>query len=156
MKQALLIIDVQPCFSPPQWQVAQIARLARTMHSVATVERHDEAVTPFWRQLGWKPAAADDPLVPADRVFVKHGDLPQRELVGHLRSAGIERVLVCGLQEDTCCLAAGFMLFGAGLHPTLLTWLTVGSSLDRSANLGASLRRRHFGAGNVLHGAEEL
>jgi nicotinamidase-related amidase len=65
-------------------------------------------------------------------------------------------VLVCGIQADTCCLAAGFMLFDAGLHPTLLAWLTVGSSLDRSAALGARLWRHHFGAHSVLDHAAQL
>jgi nicotinamidase-related amidase len=52
MEQALLIVDVQPCFDPPQWQIDGITDLAPTMHSIATVERHDESVTPFWQQLG--------------------------------------------------------------------------------------------------------
>jgi nicotinamidase-related amidase len=156
MKQALLIIDVQPCFNPPEWQVEGISRLVPTMHSVATVERHDEAVTPFERQLGWKPAPADDPLVQTDKVFVKHGYLPPPALIGYLKSMRFERVLVCGIQADTCCLAAGFMLFDAGLHPTLLKWLTVGSSLDRSATLGAKLWKHHFGAASVLNSADEL
>lgn len=156
MKQALLIVDVQPCFNPPEWQVEGISQLAPTMHSVATVERHDEAVTPFERQLGWKPAPADEPLIPTNKVFVKHGYLPPSELIGYLKSMSFERVLVCGIQADTCCLAAGFMLFDAGLHPTMLKWLTVGSSLDRSAGLGATLWEHHFGAASVLHSADQL
>jgi len=43
-------------------------------------------------------------------------------------------------------LAAGFALFDAGLQPTLLRWLTVGSSLDRSGELGARLWQHHFGS----------
>jgi nicotinamidase-related amidase len=58
----------------------------------------------------------------------------------------VDRVLVCGMQADTCVLAAGFALFDAGLHPTLLKWLTVGSSVDRSGDLGARLWRHHFGS----------
>lgn len=46
---------------------------------------------------------------------------------------------VCGIHAYGCCLAAGFMLFDASLHPTLHKWLTVGSSLDWSATLGAQL-----------------
>ncbi|MGG2477835.1 hydrolase, partial [Rhizobium sp. BR5] len=61
-------------------------------------------------------------------------------------SLKLDRVLVCGIQADTCVLAAGFALFDAGLHPTLLPWLTVGSSLDRSGELGAKLWKHHFGA----------
>ena len=38
------------------------------------------------------------------------------------------------------------MLFDAGLHPTLLKWSSVGSSLDRSANLRADLWQHHFGS----------
>ena len=72
--------------------------------------------------------------------------LPPPDLIPHLSSLDVERVLVCGLQTDTCVLAAGFALFDAGLHPTLLSWLTVGSSLDRSGELGARLWRHHFGS----------
>ena len=154
MRQALLIVDVQPSFSPPDRLVRAISALAATMPSVATVERHDEAVTPFARQLGWVPGAADDSLVAADRVFVKHGYLPPPGLIAHLRGLEVERVLVCGIQTDTCVLAAGFSLFDAGLRPTLLRWLTMGSSLDRSGGLGVRLWRHHFGA--VLDGPEEL
>lgn len=156
MKQALLIVDVQRCFDPPAWQVEGIARLAATMYAIATVERHDESVTPFWRQLGWKPSAQDEPLVRAHRLFVKHGYLPPPELVDHLRAEQVERVLVCGIQAETCCLAAGFMLFDAGLHPTMLKWLTIGSSLDRSGDLGARLWRHHFGKDSVLPSADAL
>jgi len=53
-------------------------------------------------------------------------------------------VLVCGLQTETCCLAVGFVLFDAGLQPTLLTDPTVGSSLDCSGGLGVKLWKHHF------------
>lgn len=156
MKQALLIIDVQPCFNPPEWQLDAIAQLVSKMHSIATVERHDEASTPFWKQLGWKPAPDDDPLIITNKVFVKHGYMPPVELIHYLKDAGVEQALVCGIQADTCCLAAGFLLFDAGLHPTMLKWLTVGSSLDRSADLGAKLSRHHFGENSVIESAEDL
>ncbi len=154
MKQALYIVDVQPSFNPPASLVAEISALAKTMPSIATVERHDEGVTPFERQLGWKPGRDDVSLVPADRIFIKHGYAPPREVIDYLLSLKLDRVLVCGIQADTCVLAAGFVLFDAGLHPTLLPWLTVGSSLDRSGELGAKLWKHHFGA--VLTGPQEL
>jgi nicotinamidase-related amidase len=135
---------VQPSFSPPGWLVNGIGALISTMPSVATVERHDEARTPFRRQLGWAPGASDESLVPADRVFVKHGYLPPPEAIEHLAALRPSRVLVCGLQADTCVLAAGFALFDAGLQPTLLTDLVVGSSVDRSGELGGRLWRHHF------------
>ncbi|MDI7864795.1 isochorismatase family protein [Rhizobiaceae bacterium n13] len=146
MRQALLIVDVQPSFSPPQWLIDGVTRLVGTMPSVATVERHDESRTPFRRQIGWAPGLDDESLVPADRIFVKHGYSPSPETIEHLADLKPERVLVCGIQTDTCVLAAGFALFDAGLHPTLLADLTVGSSLDRSGALGVSLWRHHFGA----------
>jgi nicotinamidase-related amidase len=145
MRQVLLIIDVQPSFNPPQWLVDGIASLIGRMPSVASVERHDESVTPFQRQLGWQPAAHDQSLVAADRIFIKHGYAPTAEMLGYLRQLNPERVLVCGIQTDTCVLAAGFALFDAGLQPTLISDLTVGSSLDRSGQLGVSLWRHHFG-----------
>jgi nicotinamidase-related amidase len=145
MNQALLVVDVQPSFPVPDRMVAEINELAGKLHSVATIERHNEAVTPFVRQLGWKPGADDKSLVRVDHNFVKHGYLPPVDLIEHLKHLAIERVLVCGVQAETCCLAAGFMLFDAGLHPTLLQWLSVGSSLDPTGSLGAALWRHHFG-----------
>ncbi|HEF4758870.1 TPA: cysteine hydrolase family protein [Pseudomonas putida] len=145
MNQALLIIDVQPCFAPPQWLINGINKLIGTLPSVATVERHDEAKTPFQRQLGWHPAPDDDSLIEADKVFIKHGYAPTPETIEYLKSLNLDRVLVCGLQTETCCLAAGFALFDAGLQPTLITDLTVGSSLDRSGELGVRLWVHHFG-----------
>jgi nicotinamidase-related amidase len=61
-----------------------------------------------------------------------------------LKSLKVDRVLVCGVQTETCCLAAGFALFDAGLQPTLITDLTVGSSLDRTGGLGIRLWQHHF------------
>jgi nicotinamidase-related amidase len=144
MRQALLIIDVQPCFSPPQWLIDGIQSLIGKLPSVATVERHDETRTPFQRQLGWHPAADDDSLIAADRIFIKYGYAPSPDTIEYLKSLNLDRVLVCGLQTETCCLAAGFALFDAGLQPTLLTDLTVGSSLDRSGGLGVRLWEHHF------------
>ena len=144
MRQALLIIDVQPSFNPPPWLIDGIQALIGTLPSVATVERHDESRTPFQRQLGWHPAPDDNSLIAADRVFIKHGYAPSLETIDYLKSLNPDRVLVCGLQTETCCLAAGFALFDAGLQPTLLTDLTVGSSLDRSGGLGVKLWEHHF------------
>jgi nicotinamidase-related amidase len=153
-KLALFVVDVQPSFPMPSDLVVRIRDLSQHLYTVATVERHDETVTPFERQLGWKPGVDDESLVPANRLFIKHGYLPPVAAIDHLKSLGVERVLVCGIQADTCCLAAGFMLFDAGLQPTLLKWLSVGSSLDRTATLGAQLWQHHFG--RVLHHAHEL
>ncbi|KJZ63679.1 isochorismatase family protein [Pseudomonas fluorescens] len=144
MRQALLIIDVQPGFAPPQWLIEGIQTLIGTLPSVATVERHDESKTPFQKQLGWHPAPDDDSLIQADRIFIKHGYAPSPETIDYLKSLKVDRVLVCGLQTETCCLAAGFALFDAGLQPTLITDLTVGSSLDRTGELGVRLWKHHF------------
>lgn len=146
MKQVLLIVDVQPSFPMPMEVLHGIRKLSAILPSVATVERHDESVTPFEGQLGWKPGKADQSLISANRVFIKHGYLPPAAAIEYLRSLRMDRILVCGTQADTCVLAAGFALFDAGLHPTLLKWLTVGSSLDRSGNLGARLWEHHFGS----------
>ncbi|UII73389.1 cysteine hydrolase family protein [Pseudomonas sp. HN11] len=145
MRQVLLIIDVQPSFNPPMWLVDGISALLGRMPSVATVERHDESITPFTRQLGWQPAPHDQSLIAADRIFIKHGYAPTPETVAYLKSLAPHRVLVCGIQTDTCVLAAGFALFDAGLQPTLISDLTLGSSLDRSGQLGVDLWRHHFG-----------
>lgn len=153
-KQALFVVDVQPSFAVPDTIISEITELSQRLYTIATVERHDETITAFERQLGWKPGVDDESLVPADRVFIKHGYLPPVAAIDHLKAEGVDRVFVCGIQADTCCLAAGFMLFDAGLRPTLLKWLTVGSSLDRSAKLGADIWQHHFGS--VLQSSDEL
>lgn len=144
MRQALLIVDVQSTFSPPEWLVDGIRALAARLPAIASVELHDEQVTPFDRQLGWHPATEDESLVEADEVFIKHGYGQSAEAIDYLKRLQVERVLVCGLQTETCVLAAGFALFDAGLAPTLLTDLTIGSSLDRSGKLGIALWTHHF------------
>lgn len=154
MKEALFVVDVQPTFATPAAVVDEIRTLSGKLYTVATVERHDEAITPFERQLGWKPGPSDEALIPADKVFIKHGYLPPAEAIAHLKSLGVGRVFVCGNQIETCCLGAGFMLFDAGLHPTLLKWLGVGSSVDRSGELGARLWQHHFG--RVIHSRDEF
>lgn len=154
MKQALLIVDVQSSFPVSPEILNGITELSAILPSVATVERHDESVTPFEGQLGWKPGKADECLIPTNRIFIKHGYLPPPMAIDYLRDLRVNRILVCGSQADTCVLAAGFALFDAGLRPTLLKWLTVGSSLDRSGNLGARLWEHHFG--NVLVHPDQL
>lgn len=145
MRQVLLIVDVQSTFSPPEWLVDGVRAFAARLPAIASIELHDEQVTPFNRQLGWHPAAEDHCMVEVDRVFVKHGYGPPAELIAHLKAMNVDRVLVCGLQAETCVLAAGFALFDAGLSPTLVTDLIVGSSLDRSGQLGRELWTHHFG-----------
>ena len=146
MKQVLLVIDVQPCFDPPDALVRDIARLAAQMPTIATVERHDEKAVPFQQQHGWAPPTDEEGLVHAERTFFKHGYLPPQDMMNYLNELQPERVLVCGIQADTCVLAAGFALFDVGLQPTLLADLTRGSSLDRSGDLGVRLWRHHFSA----------
>lgn len=144
MQQVLLVIDVQSTFSPPEWLVDGVRAFSARLPAIASIELHDEQATPFHKQLGWHPAVEDHCLVEVDKVFVKHGYGPTAELIAHIKEMGVERVLVCGLQTETCVLAAGFALFDAGLSPTLVTDLTVGSSLDRSGQLGIELWKHHF------------
>ncbi|MDZ3992078.1 isochorismatase family protein [Pseudomonas sp. Teo4] len=145
MQQVLLIVDVQSTFSPPEWLVDGLRAFSAKIPTIATVEIHDEQVTPFQRQLGWHPAAQDENLIEADKVFIKHGYGQTTETIEYIKQLGVDRVLVCGMQTETCVLAAGFALFDAGLTPTLVTDLTVGSSLDRSGELGIKLWKHHFG-----------
>ena len=63
MKQALLVVDVQPSFDPPPWLVDRCQALASSMPSVASVHRYDEQKVPFYRQIGWTPRSVDDALV---------------------------------------------------------------------------------------------
>lgn len=146
MKQAVLIVDIQASFSPPNWLVRRAQEIANAIPSVATVERHNESRVPFKAQLNWAPAQNDLSLVKADHEFVKHGYAPTPQILDTIMGMGPDRVLVCGIQADTCVLAAGFALFDLGLKPTLIADTVVGSSLDRSGELGVKLWRHHFGA----------
>lgn len=144
MRQILLIVDVQSTFSPPDWLVSGIRALTQHVLAVATIELHDEKRTPFYEQLGWCPAVHDKSLIDTDQTFIKYGYAPSEATLAYLKSLNPDRVLVCGVQTETCVLAAGFALFDLGLHPTLVTDLTVGSSLDRSGQLGIKLWKHHF------------
>ncbi|MEL7110208.1 MAG: isochorismatase family protein [Pseudomonadota bacterium] len=132
MKQAVLVVDIQASFSPPNWLVRRAQEIANAIPSVATVERHNESRVPFKAQLNWAPAQNDLSLVKADHEFVKHGYAPTPQILDTIMGMGPDRVLVCGIQADTCVLAAGFALFDLGLKPTLIADTVVGSSLDRS------------------------
>ncbi|MEX0279386.1 MAG: isochorismatase family protein [Ruegeria sp.] len=145
MKQAVLVVDVQPCFNPPEWLVERAQKLATGFPSVATVQRYDEGKVPFVRQLGWRPDTVDDGLVDADHTVLKYGYSPTDEVIHRFRAWQVDRVLVCGIQAETCVLAAGFLLFDAGLQPTMIADAVSGSSLDRSGKLGVDLWRHHFG-----------
>src|ERR1700754_765560 len=136
MKAALLVVDVQNSFSPPTWLTDRIKILLPNLLSVATVERHDESQVPFQKQLGWNPGASDECLVKVNRVFIKHGYLTPPQLVYYLLTQTVDRVFVCGLQAETCVLAAGFALFDAGLKPTIIADAVVGSALEPGGGLG--------------------
>jgi hypothetical protein len=61
--QALLAVDVQPSFSVPEEVVDGITTLSCKFLTFTAVERHNEAITPFERQIGGKPAADDECLL---------------------------------------------------------------------------------------------
>ncbi|MCV6435989.1 hypothetical protein OFL46_36105, partial [Pseudomonas aeruginosa] len=67
MRQALLIVDVQPCFAPPDWLLEGIGQLLGRMPSVASVERHDESRTPFQRRKLPRQAGISKVELPATR-----------------------------------------------------------------------------------------
>lgn len=144
MRQVLLVVDVQSTFGPPEWLVDGVLALSAQILTCASLTLHDEQTTPFQRQLGWHPALDDENLHEADRVFVKHGYGLSLEAIEYLRQLAPERVLVCGIGADSSVLAAGFALFDAGLTPTLVSDLTIGSWLDRSGKTGIGLWQHHF------------
>ena len=146
MKPVLLIIDIQSTFNPPNWLIQKLNTLLPSVTSIATIELHDELIVPFESQLNWAPSEYDECPLPVDKVFIKYGYSPTDELINYLKSLKVKNVYVCGIQTDTCVLAAGFKLFDAGLFPCLVTDLTVGSSLDRSGDLGIKLWKHHFKA----------
>jgi len=115
-----------------------------TLPSIATVERHLEPKASFSRKLDWHPASDEESLIQADCIVIKHGDAPSPETIDYLSGLQVERALVCGLQSETCCRAAGFASFDAGLQPRLITDLTAGSSQDWSGALGVRLWEHHF------------
>ena len=100
MRQVLLIVDVQSTFSPPEWLVDGLRRLSANIPTVASVELHDERVTPFARQLGWHPAAEDESLVEADQVFVKQVQALGRpeDLALGISTSGTSANVVKGMQ----------------------------------------------------------
>jgi nicotinamidase-related amidase len=150
----LLVVDVQEAFRPAPALVAEIADVVGRYPSAGTVELYDEKIVPFRRQLGWQGVAQDRCLVHVDRVFYKYGYLPPDELIAHIHAFAPERVLLAGVQTDTCVLAAAFRLFDEGLTPTLVLPLCQGSSADPDSRIAAKLWEHHFGA--VIEDLREL
>lgn len=69
---------VRDCGRPTHFLTTRVARRrcpGPGMYDafVAIVEHHDEAITPFQRQLGWHLSTADPSLVEAERVFMGSG-----------------------------------------------------------------------------------
>jgi nicotinamidase-related amidase len=105
MRQALIVIDVQRCFDPPPWQIVAIADLASRLPTVATIERHDEEVTPFRAQLGWAPAPDDEALVPADRIFARWGSSVRSSAGSRRKPAAWRPAFGCSTPacDPPCC-----------------------------------------------------
>lgn len=154
MRQVLLINEVQSTFEPPEWLVDGVRALSAQILTIASLTLHDESRTAFQRQLGRHPASSDQSLHEFDRQFVKHGYGLAPQALEYLQQLAPQRVLVCGIGADSSILAAGFALFDAGLTPTLVSDLTIGTWADRSGESGMILWREHFQ--HVLSRAEVL
>lgn len=122
--RALMIVDVQRAFSPPQPFVEKLRRYARRFPCRVFTRYLNPAGSLFRRLLKQRCCAPGSPdtellITPEkdDLVFDKraaYGLSPAQ--LRRLKQRGIRAITVCGLDTDACVLGVMFSLFDAGIE----------------------------------------
>lgn len=121
-KAALVIVDVQQAFSVPPKIVEGIRRYSRRFERRIFTQFVNPPGSLFRKKLdqhSCAPGSEDRRLLvepaPGDLVIQKAGyGLKERD-IRRLRTAGVERAIVCGIETDACVLGVMFSLFDAGI-----------------------------------------
>lgn len=121
-KPALVIVDVQQAFSVPPKIVEGIRRYSRRFERRIFTQFINPPGSLFRRKLDQQscaPGSDDIRLLvtpePGDMVIQKAGYGLAAGHIRRLKSAGVERAIVCGIDTDACVLGVMFSLFDAGI-----------------------------------------
>ncbi len=121
-KATLVIVDVQQAFSIPPKIVEAIRRYSRRFERRIFTQFINPPGSLFRKKLdqhSCAPGSDDLRLLvapePGDIVIRKAGYGLKAGDIRRLKSAGVERAIVCGIDTDACVLGVMFSLFDAGI-----------------------------------------
>jgi nicotinamidase-related amidase len=149
---AIIVVDLQKAFPVPPTIVRQIEARARDFRLRVFTKFLNEPDSLFCRKLrrsSCLPGTAERELLlepkPDDIVLDKRGYGLTAEQIEKLRSAGIRKALVCGVDTDACVLGVVFTLFDAGIDCEVdpkLCWSSTGLQDE-----ALTIVREQFGTG---------
>lgn len=149
---AVIIVDLQKAFPVPQKVVQRIEHCARDFPLRVFTKFLNEPDSLFCRKLkrsSCLPGTAERELLiepsPGDLVLDKTGYGLTAEQIERLRSAGIQKALICGVDTDACVLGVVFTLFDAGIDCEVdpkLCWSSTGLHDE-----ALTIVREQFGTG---------
>jgi nicotinamidase-related amidase len=120
--RALMIVDVQAAFDPPQAFINKLTRYSKRFPCRVFTRYVNPAGSMFRKVLKQKccaPGSADTRLLvepsPGDIVIDKTTYGLQPAAIRRLKQRGIKQLTVCGLDTDACVLGVMFSLFDAGI-----------------------------------------
>lgn len=133
---AIVIVDLQRAFSIPPELIAKIERRAHSFPLRVFTRFENPAGSLFRRKLDLRscpPGSRESELVLATRdddlVFLKPRYGLTTDQVQELKSRGVTKALVCGIETDACVLAVAFSLFDNGVDCEIdpaLCWSSTG------------------------------
>ncbi len=121
-REPLIIVDLQRAFPPPDKFVERIRRYARRFRRRIFTRFVNPRGSLFRSKLKQRccgPGSVDTKLLIApekgDLVLSKQGYGLSAAAIRRLRSLGVKRATVCGVDTDACVLGVMFSLFDAGI-----------------------------------------
>ena len=149
---AIIIVDLQKAFPVPHELVQKIEQRARDFPLRVFTKFLNEPDSLFCRKLkrsSCLPGTAERELLiepqRGDIVLDKTGYGFTAEQIEQLRTAGIQKALICGVDTDACVLGVVFTLFDAGIDCEVdpkLCWSSTGLHDE-----ALTIVREQFGTG---------
>jgi nicotinamidase-related amidase len=149
---AIIIVDLQKAFPVPPDVVNNIEQRSREFPLRVFTKFLNEPDSLFCRKLqrsSCLPGTAERELLIEPRqndiVLDKRGYGLTAGQIENLRSAGIQKALVCGIDTDACVLGVVFTLFDAGIDCEVdpkLCWSSTGLQDE-----ALTIVREQFGTG---------
>lgn len=149
---AILIVDVQKAFDVPRDLIEKIEERARAFPRRVFTKFVNRPESLFHRKLKRTSCLPGDPggdlaIVPGpkDMVLEKAGYGLTSDQIDQLKTAGIGKALICGVDTDACVLGVVFTLFDAGIDCEVdrdLCWSSTGLH-----DTALKIVREQFGTG---------
>ena len=141
-----MVVDVQEPLPIPDGLVQRIERFARrfTLRVFTLFVNQPESPAPHMPELGRASKRVKLRLKPrpGDMVIRKSGYGLAAAAIRRLKSAGVKRASVCGVETDACVMGVMFSLLDNGIEPELVERLCWSSSRHEAA--ARKILRLHF------------